>query len=48
MRRGDIAGGAAFAQASAAIPAHVAILSRAGEMPVFKGQGELRRLDFIP
>jgi phosphoenolpyruvate-protein kinase (PTS system EI component) len=39
MRHGDIADRGAFAQASGAAPSHVAILSRAGEMPDFKGQG---------
>jgi hypothetical protein len=39
MRSGDIAGRGGFAQASGAAWRHVAILSRAGEMPDFKGQG---------
>jgi hypothetical protein len=39
MRGRDIAGGRAIAQASAAVRGHVAILSRAGEMPDCKGQG---------
>jgi hypothetical protein len=39
MRSGDIADRGTFAQASAVARANVAILSRAGEMPDFKGQG---------